>query len=630
MKSTRDNSEQTAKFMEQQGKRASSFFGLIQKELLALVGLSLTATGVTSFVKNTTNGLMEISTQSKALRMSAQELDGWRKAAEAAGSSAEKMSGTLGGLQTNLEAMRQGKSTPMSEALAMLTASTGVTVDYNDNASQAMAKIASGLQKEKNQDRARTIAQMLGIDDATLQSIQRGEFMPNVQKYTAKSGITDQDIDTARKFNVQWTELHQNLEKTGYVIFNALSPYVQQFTNYLQELATWLSSHPQEIKSAIRSVLDTFSEIASYVHKGVEAVSGWKNAFEILIGLKVASWVLGVVGAFGSLLKLGAGAAAGSGAAAAGSGVVMAIAKRVGLLSLLAPSDTQSQTEEMSELERLKRKNWSANNPGIAYPESQSQHQLEQINDTQQQGNSAQDRQHQDEKSFWSKALDMLGKIGDAIITPAGAASMTPNIPGVTAPQASGKGKAMLDWMSGEFGQLEAKYGLPAGLLKSVATVESGGNQYAVSGAGAQGLFQLMPGTARDLGLSGNDSFDPHKSAQAAAKYLNQLLSQTGGDLNKALAAYNWGIGNVQRKGLGNAPLETQMYVPKVLAGMPTGAAATAPRYQSPITQQSAAPVYNFGQVTVTSNPTSASALSKDLQQQAGNRSRVLGFTAGN
>nr|WP_320394834.1 lytic transglycosylase domain-containing protein [Enterobacter sp. 170250] len=139
-------------------------------------------------------------------------------------------------------------------------------------------------------------------------------------------------------------------------------------------------------------------------------------------------------------------------------------------------------------------------------------------------------------------------------------------------PQASAQGKVLLNWMQPMFSKLESLYRLPEGLLKSVAITESGGNQFAMSGAGAKGLFQFMDGTARDMGLRGNDVFDPMKSAEAAAKYLNQLLKQNGGDLSKTLASYNWGIGNVQRYGMGLMPQETRNYIPKVMSNMPTSA----------------------------------------------------------
>lgn len=139
----------------------------------------------------------------------------------------------------------------------------------------------------------------------------------------------------------------------------------------------------------------------------------------------------------------------------------------------------------------------------------------------------------------------------------------------VKRPQPTKAGSELLGWMQPMLTNLEQLYRLPEGLLKSVAITESGGNQFAVSGAGAKGLFQFMDGTARDMGLRGNDVFDPEKSAQAAAKYLSRLLQANGGDLSKALASYNWGIGNVQKHGMALMPQETRNYIPKVMSSMP-------------------------------------------------------------
>lgn len=144
---------------------------------------------------------------------------------------------------------------------------------------------------------------------------------------------------------------------------------------------------------------------------------------------------------------------------------------------------------------------------------------------------------------------------------------------GSEAPKPTKDGAALLGWMKPALDKLEQVYRLPEGLLRSVAITESAGNPNAMSGAGAQGLFQLMPGTAKDLGLRGNDAFDPVKSAQAAAKYLAQLLKANNGDLPKALASYNWGIGNVQKHGMALMPEETRNYIPRVLSNMPASGA---------------------------------------------------------
>src|SRR5262249_2332 len=97
--------------------------------------------------------------------------------------------------------------------------------------------------------------------------------------------------------------------------------------------------------------------------------------------------------------------------------------------------------------------------------------------------------------------------------------------------------------------------------------VESGANPNAVSPAGAQGLMQIMPGTARGLGLS--NPFDPTANVEAGTRYITQLVEQFG-SLEAGLAAYNWGPGNYQKVLAGQKamPLETQRYVGSVMGGI--------------------------------------------------------------
>ncbi len=108
----------------------------------------------------------------------------------------------------------------------------------------------------------------------------------------------------------------------------------------------------------------------------------------------------------------------------------------------------------------------------------------------------------------------------------------------------------------------EARYALPAGLLDAVVWTESRYNPLAVSKAGAAGLGQLMPATARELGVT--NRFDPLENLSGAARYLRQMLDRFG-VIHLALAAYNAGPGAVERaRGI---PLngETPAYVRNVL-----------------------------------------------------------------
>jgi hypothetical protein len=126
-------------------------------------------------------------------------------------------------------------------------------------------------------------------------------------------------------------------------------------------------------------------------------------------------------------------------------------------------------------------------------------------------------------------------------------------------------GEALAQWLP-LINRAAAENNLPPDLVASMLRQESNGQPDAVSSAGARGLMQLMPGTARDLGV---DPDDPAQNVSGGARYFRQMLDRYGGDETVALAAYNWGLGNVdrwQREGADPArlPAETRDYIARV------------------------------------------------------------------
>ncbi len=122
-----------------------------------------------------------------------------------------------------------------------------------------------------------------------------------------------------------------------------------------------------------------------------------------------------------------------------------------------------------------------------------------------------------------------------------------------------------------------SRQGVRKDLVKAVIQVESGFNPRAVSNKGAVGLMQLMPGTARQLGVA--NPFEPSENVRGGVAYLRQLLDRYDGDERLALAAYNAGPGAVDSHGRTVPPYrETRDYVSKVkgIAGASSGPAAVS------------------------------------------------------
>lgn len=621
LKKQREDAKKTAKEMAEQGKKAAAFFGSIKTELLALTGVTVTAGGLISFVKSTTSGLMDLSIQSKALGLSARELDGWSKSAEAAGSSAEKISASLQGFQGAIQGARVGDySSSIFGGLAQLNALTGQNFDVWGQDASSLAKTSlDALRKISDPNLRRQVGLSLGFDDATLQRNQEGKFLPDVDRLTKSSGITDASTKGAKEFTAAWAELGQNLDTVKNQIYVGLIPTIRDLNGLLIELSSGNAKSSSFFKELKRDINDiTGIDLGSWTLSG--DLRNLKDNFSML------GKVLNHLGNALNELNNGNFSKAADEFKKAWYGTEDG-----------KPTGNDALPGVTKAAEQALKKNGGTldfkPDQDSAYLSPQQQATQKMLDAVKFQPLPEQRRQQQDERDYWESTKNLLSKIADALISPAGAATMQPDTSGyqpnvplnAQAARLGAKGRAFLQAMAGEFGALEGKYGLPAGLLSSLSAAESGGDPYAVSPKGAKGPFQFMDGTARDLGLKGMDVYDPHKSADAAARYLRYLLDATGGDLEKTLASYNWGLGNVQKKGMDNLPSETRNYVPKVMAGMRPGAGMAVDRAMP---GQSGA-TYQFYGTKITTQAQNVEQLTSDIKKHGDNRVMLLAGYSG-
>ncbi|HGM4725005.1 TPA: transglycosylase SLT domain-containing protein [Serratia marcescens] len=582
---TGKKADKTAKDMEASGKKAASFFSSIRAQVLALAGVTLSLGGLKSFVTGFTSNLNQLATAADAFGMSAKSLDGWTKAGEAFGVSANEIVGAFSRINDAKARLKSGLGLdPQLQSLLLAANQAGANIDLGRDGTEDIVRKLAAAFPNLNKDQQQAYGSELGYGYAAQQWFGSGHALRDVDRFTARSGVDDQSIAAARKFRQQWAEISQAFEKTGYILFNALLPYIKQFNAWLNDLANWMAQHPDEIKAAVQGVFDVLSNIVGVAGEAANAVGGWQNAILLLVSASVG----------GKLLSLFKGL----------SGALMGPAGLIAALVAL----------EEFVIKPLEEK----------YPALKNNLVADALNN----------QPFSDKVEGWGKSAHDWVKDTFGINLPRGDGYGQDQAPtqfaqSVRRPQPTKAGEEMLAWLQPKLSKLEETFGLPAGLLRSMVITESGGDTQAVSKAGAKGPFQFMPGTAKDFGLVGDDVFDPEKSAHAAARYMSQLLKMFDGDLGKALAAYNWGQGNVERKGLGAAPQETREYVPKVLSNLPQPGAGMAAQARQPVggSQSTITETTHIGTLQVNSSADSTKGIIDDARQKI-NRSSLVGAYA--
>lgn len=401
---------------------------------------------------------------------------------------------------------------------------------------------------------------VLGIDEKLLLAMRDPAFIERfrqIRKESENNGMSQAAKDAHELMNSL-----RDLGRTADNMFTMVQADLQQKVGpELKRFGAWFKENSPEIAKRISDVAQVVLRMAetimpvlgTAIEKFIEwdkATNGWTTnillavaalkvlgGFQILSGLAKLSGALRGVGAAAAAAQAGAavgGAAAAGGGMAAGAtiGTTALAAAVIGAPIAIGGAYLQHQMTGTEE--------------GIKQRIADRQARIKELDELIQLDprNAA---KYQAEKVPLEKGIADYQKKLEGLKSAPGASSAPPNA------------------MAGAlFDNLEKQYGLPQGLLDSVWLQESGRGKNMLSPAGAQGHFQFMPATANEWGLK--DPNDLEQSANAAARYLKWLLGQTGGDMSKALAAYNGGIGNLGKLGLEGMPAESQKYYRDVLS----------------------------------------------------------------
>jgi len=481
----------------------------------------------------------EVLKTSAAIGVSTADLQAYRSAAKLAGLSADEMTGSLKSLGKTIEDATYGRNQDAFVMMQKFGISLHRTKDGAVDATRALKDVANAIVKQKgNVQTQAMIADVFGVG-SLLPMLQKGESGIDAFVQKAKSMglvLSDEQLKRAAAYNEQMLKLDASGTKLKYSFGEAMAPALERVISVVQRLvdkygevaATKVAEYVERFAKWLEQV--DWDGVVTKVSNFVDAIGGVKGVAVALAAITFAAPIAGLVSIIANLASLtsvaipGAVAALGTlGLAGAAAWGGLKVAKAAGL----------PDTNAAKGASDVAAGNWwaaSASLPAL---------------------------------SFLGAGWDRLTGKSNADI----AAGLRLK---------SGVGRATSE-SDALFSRLESQYGLPKGLLDSVWAQESGRGTNMRSQAGAKGHFQFMDATAKQYGL--DDPDDLTKSATAAAQMYRDLLKQNGGDLSKALAGYNWGQGNLQRKGMENAPKETRNYVEQVQARMGgTGLFTNSPR----------------------------------------------------
>lgn len=542
------------------GKQA---FSGVQLGAAKFLGVALTLEGARRTFLSTTSSLVQLGNMSGFLGMSARSLDGFTRAATAAGSSGASVTNSLMRIKNAQLWSRTGMGAPDESTVAIqqLQGMTGVDIIGAQNPGQGLTRQAEALRK-LNRDQAQVMWQRMGGADDMFNLMYSGNLSSLQKDFESRSNATPAAIKQAQDVTKTLEELKATAESVSQQF---LQTFGKDINDALKEFGDWVANNKGNI-------LGFFQDGAKWARDFADALNGSSNAlhsffqitdnFNLLSGFKEP--LIDVPG----------------------------LSKKAGNVDIPV-----GMKIDASNPFGLPRNNSNPYDNGYTVPE--------------------------------------------------GGYPVTPGGPGFIDTIKNYMQEQRIERLNNQ--RIRRSYPsvlngqVGSSLLDALMMTESGGNPLAYNArSGAAGAYQFMPGTARDLGLQVgggvDDRLDPEKSRAAASAYLSQLIRRYKGNVDYALKAYNWGMGNVDswiKTGRGvngqEIPLETQQYSGKVARyyQQMTNSALTPGNVGWGSMDQSQTNSTTIGNVNVYNNPTSVDQLTKSITEQARRSQITVSFAGG-
>ena len=561
---------------------AARSVGNIVAPMAAITGIGSVA-GVAALAVNWAKLGSSIDNSARGIGVSTGQLQNFQGAAKMAGIGADTTTASMNALATTMQDAQWGRNQGALLMLNKLGIGLKKAKDGSWDVVGEYKAIANAIASQKSPQAQALIANNLGLG-GMLPFLREGAA--GIERYEAtvkRLGyvMNDEAVNRGKGFAQSLAGLNIAIDGTknaiGDKLIPVMKPLIDQFTNWLalnrdliaSNIGEWAKGFAVWVnKIDWKGLGDGIINFGKGVGEVVDHLGGWKNAAILVIGVMNAGLIGSVLSLGTTLVRGGAGvlefiglltrwrkAAKAAGAATAEAQAIAAGAAAADAQAIAAGSSAANMVRGGAAL--------SVVVAALALSGDRSDN-----------SRSAADLQNAAMAGDKNAALSLAKQQLDRWYLPTPTTeTINQRAEEISSGRQAGYSPEQMravhpDQTSANtlFHKLEQKNGLPANLLDSVWNAESSRGVRMNSSAGAKGHFQFMDPTAAQYGLKNPSNLA--ESAGAAARMYRDLLKANGGDLDRALAAYNWGQGNLDKKGLGAAPAETRGYIAKVRAGM--------------------------------------------------------------